>query len=68
MVTLLMVVAFIFSVSANELSDAQRQQDQSNQQQSNAQSKLKNLTTSEQQMEKQIEQLSQDISAAEADL
>jgi len=63
-----MVVAFIFSVSANELSDAQRQQDQSNQQQSNAQSKLKNLTTSEQQMEKQIEQLSQDISAAEADL
>ncbi|NLI91075.1 MAG: peptidoglycan DD-metalloendopeptidase family protein [Peptococcaceae bacterium] len=68
LVTVLIVFILVMPVSADDLTDALRKQEEILQQQSRAESSLKNLTTKAQQMEKQIKQLTNQITAAEVDL
>jgi len=68
LLALLLAVAFVCPVSADELSEMLERQNKINQEQSAAQSRLKNLTIKAQEMEKQIQQLTKEISAAEIDL
>ncbi len=68
LVTLLLLITFVYPVSADDLNDALRRQKEIDQQQSRAESSLKNLTTKGEQMEKQIQQFTKDISTAEIDL
>jgi len=68
LIALLLVFILVLPVSADDLNDAIRKQQQILQDQSRAESKLKNLTNKAQQMEKQIQQLTTQITAAEIDL
>jgi murein DD-endopeptidase MepM/ murein hydrolase activator NlpD len=65
---LLLVFILVLPVSADDLNDAIRRQQQILDQQSRAENQLKNLTTKAQQMQKQIQQLTNQVSAAEIDL
>jgi murein DD-endopeptidase MepM/ murein hydrolase activator NlpD len=68
LIVLTLMVTFNFPVTADELSDALKQQEKILNQQKNAEGNLKSLTTKAQQMEKQIQQLTTQISDAEVDL
>ncbi|RJE47469.1 MULTISPECIES: peptidoglycan DD-metalloendopeptidase family protein [unclassified Dehalobacter] len=68
LIVLTLMVTFNFPVTADELSDALKQQEKILNQQKNAEGSLKSLTTKAQQMEKQIQQLTTQISDAEVDL
>ncbi|HHV64874.1 MAG TPA: peptidoglycan DD-metalloendopeptidase family protein [Peptococcaceae bacterium] len=67
-IAVLLVFCLVWPVSADELNDAIRRQQEILQQQSRAAGQLNNLTIKAQQTEKQIMQLTQQISAAEKDL
>lgn len=68
LIVLTLMVTFNFPVTADELSDALKQQEKILNQQKNAEGNLNSLTTKAQQMEKQIRQLTTQISDAEVDL
>lgn len=67
-VTLTLLLVLVFPVTADDLNDAIRKQQEILNQQSRAEGQLKNLTTKAQQMEKQIQQLTKQVSVAETDL
>ncbi|AHF11059.1 MULTISPECIES: M23 family metallopeptidase [Dehalobacter] len=68
LIVLTLMVTFNFPVTADELSEALKQQEKILNQQKNAEGNLNSLTTKAQQMEKQIRQLTTQISDAEVDL
>lgn len=63
-----MLIAFSFPVSADDLDDALKQQEKILQKQNSAEGNLKKLTNKAQQMETQIKSLNQKITVAESDL
>ncbi|UWG97159.1 peptidoglycan DD-metalloendopeptidase family protein [Dehalobacter sp. DCM] len=63
-----LLVTFSFPVSADDLDDALKQQQEILQKQNKAESNLKNLTNKAQQMQTQIKDLTQKITVAETDL
>ncbi|RNC28853.1 MAG: Murein DD-endopeptidase MepM [Candidatus Dichloromethanomonas elyunquensis] len=67
-VTVFIIAILVWPVSADDLNDAIQKQQDILQQQSSAESSLKNLTTKEQQMEKQVQTLTNQIASAEIDL
>ena len=67
-ITLFLLLAFVFPVAGDDLNDAIRRQQQLYEQQSRAQGQLQTLNTRADQMTKQIQQLTRQISAAEIDL
>lgn len=67
-IAILLVFVLVLPVSADELNDAIRRQQELLQEQSRANGQLNNLTIKAQQTEKQIQQLTSQISAAEIDL
>ncbi|NLP43478.1 MAG: peptidoglycan DD-metalloendopeptidase family protein [Peptococcaceae bacterium] len=68
LITVLMVFVLVLPVSADDLNEAIRKQQEILKQQNNAESRLNNLTVKADQMEKQIQQLTQQVTAAELDL
>jgi len=68
LIALFIIVTLVYPVSADDLNDAIRKQQEILQQQSRAENQLKSLTTKAQQMEKQIQQLTTQITVAELDL
>lgn len=67
-IAILLIFVLVLPVSADELNDAIRKQQEILNKQNKAEGQLKNLTTKAQQMEKQIQQLTKQVSDAEVDL
>lgn len=63
-----MLVTFSFPVSADDLDEALKKQEQILKQQNNAETNLKSLTNKAQQMQTQIQSLTKQITVAETDL
>ncbi len=67
-ISVLLIFFLVLPVSADDLNEAIRKQQELMKQQGSAENQLKNLTTKAQQIDKQIQQLTKQITAAEIDL